>query len=113
MNNAPFHVGQNVVCVKTHSWGLVVEERMYTVTGVGCCLCGLWWVSVGVTNPLFFGMKCDCNIIIPHNLDVKFGSNLFAPITPRSVSIPESLKEQAEEMISVRETIKEPKKELA
>lgn len=112
MNNAPFHVGQKVVCVKTHDWGLVVKGKQYTVESVlqfDCC--GRWAVKIrGVRSPLG---ACRCGRCDARIEGMWFIYTFFAPITPRSVSIPESLKEQAEEMISVKETIKEPKKQLA
>jgi hypothetical protein len=43
---------------------------------------------------------------------VNWCADRFAPIEPRSVSIPESLKEQAEEMKDLAETIAPMKKEL-
>ncbi len=58
--------GQKVVCVKTHSKGLVVKGRHYTITGVfSPCACGPL-VSVGINGfydtgmPLSVGRIARC-----------------------------------------------------
>lgn len=44
-----WYVGQKVVCIKTHSQGLVVKGKNYSVHGVNCCpLCGFVSLDVGV-----------------------------------------------------------------
>ena len=96
---APFHVGQKVVCVesgKTHCRTLnVVKDDVYII-------------SRGTYQ--YKGVEC---VQLKGMEYVNWCADRFAPIEPRSVSIPESLKEQAEELVNVQETIFTPEKESA
>lgn len=81
-------------CKKCGTWKMMIAELPFSLpSGKFSCPCGAnnW----GAGKPYYSG---DCK----H----------FAPIEPRSVSIPESLKEQAEELVNVKETIAEPEKEM-
>lgn len=115
-NNAPFYVGQRVVCIESaHSpknpeFG-VVKDIVYKVLAVSLCGCGLWKIDVGIRTTKT-RTKCRICEMISIGNEVWCRSFLFAPIDERTVSIPESLKEQAEEMIRVREVIEEPVKEM-
>lgn len=116
MNNAPFYVGQKVVALansqkSTIEGVCVVKGTVYTVFRCFKCSCGKWMVQLcelKTRNEYF---------VMCHNYSVESYAGgpveYFAPIEPRSISIPASLKEQAEELISVKETIQEPEKELA
>lgn len=113
MNNAPFRVGQRVVCVITHSRGLIVKDTEYTISGIqkGCGCVGGYIVSlVGISDNCISSSCYSCKKITINGL--WYGVKHFAPIPPRSIEIPESLKEQAEEMKDLAETIAPMKKEL-
>lgn len=109
-NNAPFYVGQRVVCVS--GIGSLVKNERYTVSScLFCNKCKIWYTTVFELSPRG-GFECKCGCLLeerPKNRGAL--SSRFAPIDERTVSIPESLKEQAEEMIRVRELIEEPVKE--
>jgi len=110
-NNAPFYVGQRVVAIQETPYLKIGEVyRVKSCYWAKCCK--KWIASVGITGT--GKHRCLCGNI--HNLInnvVYHNAAYLAPIDERTVSIPESLKEQAAEMISVKETIKQPEKELA
>ncbi len=115
MNNAPFRVGQRVVCVRTHEYGAVVRGMEYVVGGVrkSVCKCKGWEVLIN-------GISLNTTVCLCIKCGVEWRdkkeewwlcASRFAPISPRSIEIPESLKEQAEEMKDLAETIAPMKKE--
>lgn len=114
MNNAPFRVGQRVVAVR--STPSLTKHETYTVVDlffVPCC--NKWMVCVGLVGEAGIPHKClehnTIHVVRFRNL-VYHNPKYFAPIPPRSIEIPESLKEQAEEMKDLAETIAPMKKEL-
>lgn len=96
-NNAPFYVGQRVVFIKDDFDGGRYNIKSKLETGSVHRIVNIWYSKgtwdVTIGDGLCYNYSC------------------FAPIDERTVSIPESLKEQAEEMIKVREVIEEPVKE--
>lgn len=110
-NNAPFAVGQGVVCMKSRKDGLVLKGRTYTVTGVRKVTCGCWVVSVAGVASIHPYSGCS-----DHGLQAtKFINNgamwahytLFAPYDHPAIEIPaELLKEPVEETSDVL-TVKE------
>lgn len=62
MGNKEWKVGQKILCVKTHSEGLVVAGNEYTIEGFSCCpCCGVGCVILEecrIYNGLHC-MKCD------------------------------------------------------
>lgn len=90
-NNAPFHIGQQVVAVES---GLDIEKgQEYTVLGLRLVCCS-WLVDVGIKVPYEADMRCfKCKYIEA----VQKGSiwwvdhKLFAPIETRKVEIAEEI----------------------
>lgn len=113
MNNAPFRVGQKMVRVGKSIKGFVKKGWVYTCAGCFKCTCEKWYVLIlELPSPKISRFSCACG-----NNEGRKGFNCdlssrFAPIPPRSIEIPESLKEQAEEMKDLAETIAPMKKEL-
>ena len=112
MNNHPFHVGQRVVCVKTSYFNIhpdigVKKDLVYPVKAIFTCACGLHFVDVGMEAGMNFGKtRCNCKHYLPTNSPLAVHT-LFAPINPREVEIDESIIEQAKELISLEETVKQ------
>ncbi len=80
-----FHIGQDIVCVKTHSQGFVKEGQLYVVKGLstGICRCNPVIIDVGiVTDPA--PIQCGrCKIIatkIGNPNIFWFGESLFRPL---------------------------------
>jgi hypothetical protein len=109
MNEAPFHIGQKVVCVKTHSCGLVKRGRTYVIFGIRFSCCS-WIVDVGIKTTSPYAKCRICCSIFPTNGIGEFYASLFAPVSESNISISASLIELAEEMIDVKEII-QPLKE--
>lgn len=77
-NIPPFFVGQEVVCIKDHSWGVVKKGQEYKVLAIKqspCC--GSWRVDVGIYNPAG-GSRCKCGHVI-YTTTCWIGAVLFAP----------------------------------
>ena len=57
-----FEIGQKVVCVKTHSQGVVKEGQVFTVIGIRTCAnCGIVDIDVGIK--LTSLMACSCGAV--------------------------------------------------
>lgn len=114
-NNAPFYVGQRVVAVRDSNCGKIKKGQRFIIADMipAYCSCREWLVDVGLVgnSPRCMCYSCYSTMIWKDNTHWK-NAAIFAPIDERTVSIPESLKEQAEEMIRVREVIEEPVKEM-
>ena len=56
-------IGQQVVCVKTHSMGAVKEGQIHTTQGIKVCDCGNLTLDVGVrdngSRPYLICTKCN------------------------------------------------------
>lgn len=61
-----FKIGQKVVCVKTHSKGLVKKGQIYTILEVYVCpSCGLIHFDVGIDGSYIDNWKCTpCGYVI-------------------------------------------------
>lgn len=112
---APFYVGQRVVCVDdgNNRQGLTTvgenglkKGEIYIVKSVvmACCY---FLVDVGFRKMCFQICRVCCKLL-PSDGRVLFMASRFAPITPREVEIDAAIIEQAEEMVSVKETVLEP-----
>lgn len=101
-----WHIGQEIVCVKSHSQGVVKKDRIYTIKGImqSCCHISL---DVGMkqtdrTGSGLFQLQCNlCNKSEPITTDNTwwFGESLFAPLM--DISELESIlnKEQIKEKV--------------
>lgn len=107
-NNPPFAIGQKVVCIKSHTQGLVRKGNTYVVQDIHVMPCGCWNVNVGVkTDKDFSG--CDRHGVIVDSGGIAWiGVCLFAPYNPSQVEIDESIIDQAKEAIGVEEKILMP-----
>ncbi len=94
--NAPFSIGQEVVCIKTHSENEITKGDEFIVLGMKQCPdCKMWWVDVGRTNPFPKMSICGCGRPDEREIISWFGAPLFAPITrARTVYVAEYIKEQ-------------------
>jgi len=79
-----WYIGQDIVCIKTHSVGLVKEGNTFTIKGLreGFCKCYKTLINVGVSHPNSTGMV-GCNIcnngFQAHGI-AWFDEKLFAPL---------------------------------
>lgn len=78
----PFYIGQEVVCIKTHSQGVVKKKdklRVFAIKQSDCC--GMWLVDVGVRLDYNGTQGCVCGstTIFDHPIWWLCAS-LFAPI---------------------------------
>lgn len=101
---APFYVGQRVVAIAdSRTPGMFKKGDVFTVKGLMYCC--EWNVHFGDVDVSRYCEKCM------DYLPGKFtwsSAKKFAPITAREVEIDEAIIEQAEEMVSVKETVLEP-----
>lgn len=93
---SPFYVGQEVVCVKDYSTGIVKKGCKYLVYMVRIgCSCGYWVVDVGITNGKMFSHCPYCweREYAPNAL---IAASLFAPITStfQSITLEKVLEEE-------------------
>ncbi len=119
-NNAPFYVGQRVVAVRDSNCGNIKKGQRFVISEIipAHCSCRRWLVDVGIVGTNTYNTCYTCHSTMKWKDNTHWKNPaIFAPIDERTVSIPESLKEQAEEMIRGKEireeTIKQPEKELA
>lgn len=76
-----FKIGQKVVCVKSHSEGLVIKRRVYCVESNVCpCKCNA--IDVGVTsyNKHSHSLCSTCNHVYKASKEHYIGEWLFAPL---------------------------------
>jgi len=82
LNLPPFYVGQKVVCVKTHSQGIVVKGNVYSVKECYLSPCGCnYVVCVGVLATGQFNKCTTCGK--RRNPESKYhpiSHELFAPV---------------------------------
>lgn len=81
MNNAPFHIGQKVVALKTDTVeNTIIKGNVYTILSIHWfCKCG-WVVDVGITTRLKNNYCPDCEIRKPANGVALIYHEHFAPI---------------------------------
>lgn len=82
-----FYVGQEVVCVKTHSKGYVNEGSHYTIMALstGVCSCSSVIVDVGIKLQENHVSRCGVHrAYAPKNGNVWFSEKLFAPLQTQS-----------------------------
>jgi hypothetical protein len=75
-----WYIGQEIVCIKTHSKGMVTKGRVYTIDAlsIGCCVT---IISVGIPS-LAAGYRCSSCGALTLKADSKywFSELLFAPL---------------------------------
>lgn len=82
MNNAPFYVGQKVVCLKTDERKIVIKKNTYTVHDIFCCSnCITWHILISET-PVNTSVPYDCCGIQRHVEYYGAPARYFAPIEP-------------------------------
>lgn len=91
---APFKVGQEVVCVRNHSQLVIKKGQQFIVLGLDKCECGKWIVDIGV--PVRDYTLCKgCGSLKQAKGVWWMGAHLFAPIQrARTVYVAEYIKEQ-------------------
>ena len=78
-----WHIGQDIVCIKTHSTGLVKEGDVFTIKGLreGYCKCSKVQINIGFTSII---KKEQCRVCsVTRNCEDNFHwltENLFAPL---------------------------------
>ena len=62
-----WYIGQDVVCIKTHSEGVVKEGETYTIKSLkeGFCNCISVLIHIGIFDDSTHEMCQDCDIIVP------------------------------------------------
>ena len=87
MNNK-FYIGQDVVCIKTHSKGIVKEGEVFTIKALSSCYCRCSnvRVDVGIKIPIRIGALVFCPVCLDTNkLSIADGAwwldeRLFKPL---------------------------------
>lgn len=83
---ANWYIGQEIVCVKSHSLGLVVRGKTYTIKALqsSSCKCIDVEIDVGIihdsTRFTDYTQCSSCNTIFYSGSTCWFGESLFAPI---------------------------------
>lgn len=92
-----FEVGQKVVCIKSHSQGVVIEGKIYTIFGLKpCTSCKLLRLDVGVSTPR--DGICSCGTKHDQNGIHWIASQLFRPLDDEfATSVLENILEQIKE----------------
>lgn len=113
MNTAPFYIGQRVVALKTSTSKSIRKPfeagKVYTVRGLNYCC--MWSIDIGARVADHFSKQTcyNCRAKLSDEGGVRWClADLFAPLQEIEVAIPASLKEQAEDLINIQETISNP-----
>ena len=59
-----WYIGQDIVCIKTHSQGVVTKDQVYTINALRltpCCK-KVIEIDIGKVVPAIYGSKTDCVI---------------------------------------------------
>ncbi len=93
-----FDVGKKVICIKTHSQGVVVEGKIYTINSINpCSYCGAIQLDVGISSKRDYGL-CVCNLRQPTNGVHWLSSKIFRPLDESfAESVLENIMEQIEQ----------------
>ena len=107
-----FHIGQDVVCIKTHSKGIVKEGDVFTVKGLreSTCKCNDIEIHVGIYDTLGYNSYRNSCMICGWQGELTtsnvwwFSNILFAPLdTLTDISeIEEILNQPIEELFKVK-----------
>jgi hypothetical protein len=74
-----WHIGQDIVCIKSHSQAVIKEGDIFTIKGLkkGCCTIV---IDVGISAQSHL-TKCRCgNIRVKHDGIFWLGEQLFKPL---------------------------------
>jgi hypothetical protein len=74
----PFYVGQEVVCVKDHTQGIIKNGQVFKVTSLVRICCG-WNVTIGIQSRSALTRCGDCGSVASQGSEWQFASYLFAP----------------------------------
>jgi hypothetical protein len=75
-----YEIGQQVVCVKTHSQGIVKEGQVHSIKRIALCSCGYISLDVGITFNDGNLMVCTCGKKESINGTWWLGAKLFRPL---------------------------------
>lgn len=76
--NHNWFINQDIVCIKTHSTGIVKEGEVFTIKALQkCCTISM---QVGVINPKTSTYCTYCNFNFYPHPEVWFSETLFAPL---------------------------------
>jgi hypothetical protein len=94
-----WYIGQEIVCIKTHSQGLVKRGGIYTIMGLqpSKCKCEGVDINVGIVGDAkSYSLCSDCHHIWFDFSSVHwFGEQLFAPLEYNQDAINELMEEAA------------------
>lgn len=93
-----WHIGQEIVCIKTHSHGMVKRGRIYTIQGLqqGVCSCHHILIDVGIESGGLTNGCSKCRKILPQSNVLWFGETIFAPLEYNQQAIDELLEQPCE-----------------
>ncbi len=93
-----FKIGQKVVCVKTHSQGLVKKGKNYIVKSNSCpCNCIAIDVGAIVSGTSDLNECYNCKLVYPHDNRQFICESLFAPLKEDGSSLSLTLELDIEE----------------
>lgn len=74
-----WHIGQEIVCIKTHSQGIVKKDSIYTIVGLkkGCCMTE---IDVGIRSVFEMNECTICGVIENSNGIWWIGEEIFSPL---------------------------------
>ncbi len=95
-----WHIGQEIVCIKTHSQGVVKRGNIYTIQGLkqASCECHYIDIDVGIKGDGSNTVRCgDCNVITRVVGNIHWlHEELFAPLEYDQQAIDELLEQPIE-----------------
>lgn len=110
MSEDRFYIGQDVVCVKTHSRSIVKEGEVYTIKSLrSCCSCVPVMIDVGKTKQEYVTNGCGkCCYILPPSTTLWLGAALFKPLDSLTniEELTEILEQPIEQLFEVKENCK-------
>lgn len=89
-----WHIGQEVVCVKSHKDIALIKGEVYTIEGIikrKCC--GAIYLNVGFFIPSHFKtVKCQCKLVFKKDSEIAYTrESNFAPLEYNQEAIEELL----------------------
>ncbi len=94
-----WYIGQEIVCIKTHSKGYVERGKIYTIKVLqkGHCNCTDILVDVGITTTIAIHFCSSCDIMWGNKTNAYwFSERLFAPLEYNQQAIDELLEQPCE-----------------
>jgi hypothetical protein len=97
-----FEIGKKVICIRTHSQGVVVEGKIYMIRDLrACSTCNVLQIDVGIKSNNVLGF-CICKNKNPTHGIHWLSNKLFRPLDE---SFAESVLENIMEQIAEEELI--------